>query len=517
MSWNYDRSSERIQKHLETMGEIEVAPLARDADLENLLTETTCREIRGAHVYVDVPNFATLVSAAEGREQPLKRLVQAVHVYQREVARIVERRELFDGYHVHFQGTRLHALYYRPYDDEELAAKAVLLQLVLREFVRDIYNPAFPRVGDFTVKGGAAIGDVIGTKNGMRNERELLFLGAPANYAAKVLGRQGTLTITESVYTHLPPSLETLCAPTSRVGPDGALLYQLREVTAERLAELCADFDIEWDAEASAERVDDDIDATPLSDIAVEEAREKMDLDALSVRKSKLVEAASLFADVDGFTAYIDAAETDDAKEDALRVFHAIRREVSRVVRLDYGGLHVQFQGDRLQGLFHIPVDDPAAVVTRAVEAAVGLQSSMRKTLPLHVSAAKDLSLAIGIDVGATLASKLGTRGQRDRICIGDPVQGAATVQERHEGGVIALTLAAYTLLPVGLQEFFTKDDDTGDWVAWDLTVEKLERAAKAAAYDGGAMRVDSAAGGVVVTGALGGGRVANPARSFAE
>lgn len=517
MSWNYDRSSERIQKHLENMGEIEVEPLSRDADLEALLTETTCREIRGAHVYVDVPNFAALVTAAAGQEKPLKRLVQAVHVYQREVARIVERNEMFDGYHVHFQGTRLHALFFRPYQDDDLAAKAVLLQIVLQRFVCDVFNPAFPNVGDFIVTGGAALGDVIGTKNGMPRERELLFLGAPANYAAKVLGRRGTLTITDSVYETLPESLQRVCAATDRVGPDGAPLYELTAVTDYELAELCEEFDIDWDVEESAERVEDDIEATPLSEIDVEDARVKIDLDTLSVHKNKLVEAASIFADVDGFTRYIDGAETDDEKEEALRVFHAIRREISRVVRRDYDGIHVQFQGDRLQGLFHMPAGELSAIVTNAVEAAVGLQSSMQKTLPLHLPAVKDLALAIGIDVGPTLASKLGTRGMRDRICIGEPVEGAAAVQERHDGGVIALTAKAYDALPTELQRYFAKDERTGDWIARDLTIEKLERAARAAIYGAGSVGVGSGAAGAFVSSTVGVGRATNPARSYAS
>jgi class 3 adenylate cyclase len=517
MSWKYDRSSDRIRDHLDNMGGVEVEPLSRNCDLETLLTETRCREIRGTHVYVDIPNFSLLVTEAAGRETPLKRLAQSVHVYQREVARIVERAELFDGYHVHFQGTRLHALFFRPYDDAELAAKAVLLQLVLRQFVRDVFNPAFPNVGNFVVTGGAALGDVIGTKNGMRTEQELLFLGAPANYAAKVLGNRGTLTITESVYGVLPESLQGVCAVTDRVGPDGGALYELTPVTAEELSDLCDEFDIGWDVDASAERVAEDIHGTPLSEIIVEGATAKMDLDALSIRRNKLVTAASLFADVDGFTAYIDSAESGEDKEEVLRVFHAIRREMSRVVRLDYDGLHVQFQGDRIQGIFHMPADEPSAIVTRAVEAAVGLQSSMLKTLPLHVPAVKDLSLAIGIDVGDTFASKLGTRGQRDRICIGEAVDRAAAAQERHEGGVIALTPAAYAVLPAALQQHFTKDARTGDWIARELTAEKLERAAKATSYGGGPVGVHSGAAGAFVTGAMDGGRATNPARSFAS
>lgn len=517
MTWNYDRSSERIQSHLDDIGEIEVEPLSRDADLDSLLSETTCREIRGTHVYFDIPNFATLVTEAGGTEVPLKKLVRAVHVYQREVARIVEREDMFDGYHVHFQGARLHALFFRPYDDEDLAAKAVLLQLVLRQFLRDVFNPAFSNVGDFVGTGGGALGDVIGTKNGMRRERELLFLGAPANYAAKVLGTSGTLAITESVYEALPESLQSACVITDRDGPDGTSVYEVADVTDDELAEFCAEFGVEWDVGDSAARIQDDIDATPLSDIAIEGAIAKMDLDSLSVHKNKLVDAATVFADVDGFTRYIDSAETDDEKEEALRVFHVIRREMSRVVRVDYDGLHVQFQGDRLQSLFHVPADDLSTIVTRAIEAAVGLQSSMLKTLPLHVPAAKDLALAIGIDVGTTLASKLGTRGVRDRICIGEAVECAAAVQERHDGGVIALTQRAYDVLDTELQAYFAMDKHTGDWIARQLTVEKLERAARAAAYRGAPVAVHSGAAGAFVSSTVGSGRVTSPARSFAE
>ena len=89
MSWNYNTSLNRVEKHLDAMGEIEVEKLIRDADLNSLLSETTCRDIYGAHVYVDVPNFADLATlTAEGEEY--RRVIQALHIYEREVARIVE-------------------------------------------------------------------------------------------------------------------------------------------------------------------------------------------------------------------------------------------------------------------------------------------------------------------------------------------------------------------------------------------------------------------------------------------
>ena len=69
MSWNYNTSLSRVQAHLDSMGEIEVEKLVRDADLQSLLSETCCREIYGAHVYVDIPNFSDLATMAAERRR----------------------------------------------------------------------------------------------------------------------------------------------------------------------------------------------------------------------------------------------------------------------------------------------------------------------------------------------------------------------------------------------------------------------------------------------------------------
>jgi hypothetical protein len=56
MSWNYDRSKARVKKHAESIGPITVEKLKRDADLEALLSETNCRQIFGAHFYLNIGN-----------------------------------------------------------------------------------------------------------------------------------------------------------------------------------------------------------------------------------------------------------------------------------------------------------------------------------------------------------------------------------------------------------------------------------------------------------------------------
>jgi hypothetical protein len=81
MGWNRKTSSDRIKEHLDGMGKIVVEKLKREADLESLLSETNCREIFGAHIYVGVSNFASLASSATNNQQEIKRLIQMIHIY----------------------------------------------------------------------------------------------------------------------------------------------------------------------------------------------------------------------------------------------------------------------------------------------------------------------------------------------------------------------------------------------------------------------------------------------------
>lgn len=512
MSWDVDRSRERIKKHLEGLGKIEIEKLAKQADLESLLSETCCREIFGAHVYISVANFSKL-AAEITTDTEYRRLIQAVHVYQREVSRLIERAESFDGVRVHFQGAKLHALFYRPIDDaEELATRAILIQMVVRDFVKEVFNPAFPRFDNFIVSGGADIGSVVGTRNGTKGDRELLFIGSAANRAAKIVRGQGYLRVTDRLRDALPETLREICKVVGN-GDD----YRVEPHEGDVLRDLVEEHNHTWDAHKSAERVQADKEAFPLKNIEYSSATERIDFDQLSILNSKKINAASLFADVSGFTAYVESAESRDAQVEALRVFHAIRRELATVIRSDFSGVRVQYQGDRAQGLFHLPKDDHASMSLEAVEAAAGLQASMEITLKEVLPEAAGLHLAIGIDRGTTLASKLGARGHRDRICLSNAVEEAADHEERCKGGETGIGEAVYKLLPEELQEAFEWSDQTACYVADGLTAQRLSRLKRASVYGRSeGVTVRSSAAGIIV-GSRGdsNGRQVVPARSY--
>jgi len=478
------------------MGKIEIAKLTREADLEQLLTETNCRDIFGAHVYVNVSNFARLATETDGyyARDDYKRLIQGMHIYQRAVTRIVEG---FGGLFVHFQGPKLHALYYQPIGNtKELAARAILLQLVLKDFVQNVFNPAFPHYENFAIAGGADLGSAIGTSNGINGDRELLFLGAAANYAAKIIDTAGHLRLTQRVYDALSDDLRSICIAV------GGGLYQVDSIKSADLDALLKAHRLTWKRDVSARNIEDDKRRFPLKDIAYSSAEVPIDLDALSITNNKRVLGASIFADVSGFTKYIDAAQSEQQKITAIRVLHAVRKELARVIKYDFGGLRIQYQGDRVQGLFHIPQDNEAAVARKAVETAVGLQSSMERTLRACLPEASALRLAIGVDMGITLVSKLGTRGQRDRICLGEAVEDAAKYEERCAGGQTGVSKCIYSVLPDCLRNHFTYNLAAQCYVATDLTVDKVERATKGVQryQGGGPVYVQTGAAGVRIS-----------------
>jgi class 3 adenylate cyclase len=253
-----------------------------------------------------------------------------------------------------------------------------------------------------------------------------------------------------------------------------------------------------------------------LNQIEYSDAEVLIDVDSLGITNSKRVLAASVFGDVSGFTAYIDKAEDQDAVKTALRVLHAIRKEMASVVKHDFDGVRVQFQGDRVQALFHLPKRDDEKIATRAVDCAVGLQSSMELVIKKLLPEAADLGIAVGVCVGETLVSKLGTRGQRDRICIGDSVEEAARHQESSRGGEIAVPSEVHTHLDEELQKLFVWNRNRGLYIGTNITQEKVERARKAGLFKQTVYVTSGAAGAHVSSQATAGSRSFVPSRSYA-
>lgn len=495
MSWSETRSRERVRDHLESIGKIEVKPLTREVtNLEAILSETSCRDIFGAHIYCTVTNFTELSSNSTMKREEYRRLIQATHIYQRELTKITE--EIFGEYRVHFQGSKIHVLCYLPVNDEAIIAqRAILFLLVANDFVRSVFNKEFANYPDWTMGGGADIGRAIGTRNGKRGDRELLFIGNPANYAAKIIVDTSSLRITEALYDASPQDIQSCCT----LLKDGNYRVVATQATLDA---LCEKYEIKWSRMKSAARIAEERGRFSLNSFDYSDAEVLIDFESLSENNNKRVLGASVFADVSGFTRFVEQATDDDAKAEALKIFHVIRKELTKIATADQNGVRVQFQGDRIQVLFHLPQDDTNKIAAEAVETAIGMLSSFEQVIKKELPEANALALKVGVDIGTTLATRLGKHGDRDNICLGVPAENAAEIEEMCADSMIGVSEAVFKGLK-DLDKHFNYDDTYKCWVARGLTWERIDAEEHAQAYRGKALTVALVAGAAVSAGAV--------------
>jgi class 3 adenylate cyclase len=338
------------------------------------------------------------------------------------------------------------------------------------------------------------MGEAIGTRNGTSGDRELLFIGPAANKAAKLLPDGGDRRLTKAIRDVLADDVAAF------VEADGET-FKIRRPTEEELATLLEDHHIDWSVSAAHKRLDEDLELFPAEKAGLFGASDRVDFDELSYTRSRLVEAATLFGDMSGFTAYVDGLRTDDERREAVRALHAIRKEMARVVKDDYQGVRVQYQGDRVEGVFNVPVDDAEGFSSEAVDAAIGLQSSFELVLKDLLPQIADLGIAVGVSQGTTIAARLGQRAHRDRICLGEEVLRAERNEEHVEKQEIGISGNVRDNLEDDVAEQFKWDEAKQCHVAKGLTHEKLALAKDAKAFNlGKEAFVRSTPAGPVIT-----------------
>jgi class 3 adenylate cyclase len=390
------------------------------------------------------------------------------------------------------QAARLHCLVYKRYDDEaEGARRAAILAVSLNSYLYDVCNDVFREVRDFEGAVGIAAGECLVANLGFRGDRELISLGSCANLGAKVIDGMDTITITEDVYALLPEALQEHFEKSETVA--GAATYRASGLRWRKKPRLAEAIGVRFDVEQLKKATEEYRDALSLADMELSEANVLIDLDTLSERTSKRTPAVVCYADLDGFTRYVQAAERDEDVVSLIRVLHMIRAELHAVVEQDYPGLVLQHQGDRLFSIVHIP---PGACFDKrcanGLAIATGLQSSMEHVLNSYLQDRKDIHLAVGVDVGTVLVTRLGKKGAREVVCLGPEVASAEGLQLRSAGREIRISKALYeTFDDETLKRQFVKDDQ-GAYVVKGLTFPKLDEFEEAEAARSGMLTAEA-------------------------
>jgi hypothetical protein len=478
MTWNRKNAIERIKGVAHSIPAIEVSALTREMNLDNV-TLGKPKRIAGAHVYCAVANEAAYITDPLDVHDPeaARELARTVHLWQREISRVVED---FDAVQIHFQGTRLHAILYRPVGDAaEIALRALAMAAAVELTTRLAFNGIVGEA-ELEIITGASYGETLATRSGSRGDSELLFLGDAANQGAKAISKDARLRATGDLVELIDTSDGR---PQITQEDDG---YFRVDIGRTKVEEIVEDLDLDWSIDGSSTRVTNDAEAIGVDSFKVSHATGTIDKDNLGPSNVKLNHAASAFGDVDGFTALVQERMASGDEAGLVRLFHILRAELRHVTVRDFDTLRVQYQGDRIQALRHLKADDETDRALKAVRLAAAWQSSIEDSIPAVEPDVTAVHLAVGLGAGPTLITKLGKTGNRDVICLGSEVREASAIEGRLDADEVGLSSAVHGALPARVAALFTWSEEKGCYLAKGLRYNDVLLAEEAEQLDGG-------------------------------
>lgn len=489
-SWNHDRAATRINKRLAEVKDITVLDFTREMSLDNIPVNRTYR-MDGVHLYADILNLDEMLDATQEEGVDChRRTLRFLNQHYRAVHRILKE---CDALRVDFHNQRLHSVVAKPYGDDELkkrVSRAVA--------IADLSIEVLKETGDFdakipaaTVRVGIDTGRVLVVNNGRTGNREPLFLGQPANHAAKLATHDDVAGIFLSNSARKALGLTEL--------KDGR--ERSTSLTREEIDRCVEEAALDVTKEHIVKQWRKDLEDHPIGEFEFSRHTpplRTLEIEDLSPKNSRRVEAISVYADIDGFTKYV-SDHIDDRPEDVVRTLHVVRSELDSALSTEFDGRRIRFIGDCLHGALlegtAYETDTEASVSTAAL-CAGALRSSFDLCLELlgqNGVSCSGLGLAIGFEHGPLAISRLGMQGDRVRCCIGRGVLASEEEQSRCNGVETAIGDVAYDGATDAVRALFGKLRKIAN-LDYDAVVDALaaegDEAAKSARDD---VRIESA------------------------
>ena len=487
-TWNDKRAGDHIDKKIADVENVTIVDYTREMSLDVIPSNKAYR-MDAVHLYADILNIGDILGTTsyEG-ETCHKRTLQFLNLHYRAVHRVLNR---CDVRRVDFANQRLHALVAKPYNSEtDAEEKRIRRAVAVAQLVIDVLAQTgndHEKIPDAKVRVGIDSGEALAVNNGRKGGREPLFLGEPANQAAKLAGGGAAKGIFLSNNARATIGLTEVDAPKNTA------------LTASEIEDCQTNANLGVSADTIVREWRADLEKNPIG--AFEFKRHTpplrtMDVTALTPANSRRQEAVSVYADIDGFTAFV-RDNIDDNAEDVVRVFHVIRAELDRVLTCDFDGRRIRFIGDCLHGLLcdgTAYTTDEQETVSTATLCAGALRSSFELALEkLENSGAVigKLGLAIGFELGPMTVTRLGMQGDRVRCSVSRGALQSEAEQRGCGGTETAIGALAYSAATDGVQKVFGDKRKVAD-LDYNEAVEALAakgdataKIAKAAAFAG--------------------------------
>ncbi|WP_241974765.1 adenylate/guanylate cyclase domain-containing protein [Paraburkholderia sp. BL17N1] len=483
-TWKHDRAAENIDKRIKDVESVKIVDYVRDTDLESIPTAKAYK-VDGVHLYADILNLEDMLHCTDFEGETChKRTLRFLNQHFRAVDRILNKT---DAKRVDFHNQRLHALISKPYNTQTGAEAARVNRAVaIAQLVIDVLKQtgdSDEHIPDAKVRVGIDSGRALAVNNGRNGYREPLFLGEPANQAAKIAnGGASGIFLTNAARKAI--GLDSLEQPAKT-----ALTREEIEACQDKAA-------LDVTAQTIVSEWEKDMENNPIG--AFQFSRHTppfrtMDIPSLTPANSRRQEAISIYADIDGFTNYVNR-HIDDRPEDVVKALHVIRAELERVLTSDFDGRRIRFIGDCIHGLLcegTAQTTDIEETIRSGTLCAGALRSSFDLALEKLGDNGVDtegLGLAIGFEYGFMAVSRLGIKGGRVRCAVSRGVLASEREQMGCTGVQTAIGQAAYDNAPDEIKKLFGSNRKKSDLDYDAANAGQAEQTQKAESRQGGGL-----------------------------
>lgn len=474
--WDKLRAENHIDNNCDKVQTVTIKPYVRKKDLEKIAVNEAY-EMDAVHLYVDILNLKGILTTQLGTESETthKRAIRFFDSHVRAIKYILTET---DSIFVDFHNQRLHAVIAKPYGTENEKAR-IDRAIAIADLIMESVQQQREVDGDDAIEGaeirvGIDTGLALAVNNGRRSNREPLFLGNPANYAAKhASGNAIGIYLTSEARNIIGLSLK-----------DSQDTTKVKLKTSE--------------IESSKKSVSLDLNSqNVLNELEKHEKKLKdfqfsrttpplrsLEFDDLYYKSAKRQEIVSIYADIDGFTNFVAKnISYEEGKKNIVRALHILRSEMDDTLYHDYKGRHVRFIGDCLHGLIcegSSKTTDFTKSVDVATEAVSAIRSSFLMSLDklgerFEIDGLNELGLAIGYEIGNVSLTRVGKIGNTSRYAIGVATIESEDAQKVCKGNATKIGANAYSHLSDKYNELFK------DQVGADLTYDKVKSADEAA------------------------------------
>ncbi len=153
-----------------------------------------------------------------------------------------------------------------------------------------------------------------------------------------------------------------------------------------------------------------------------------------SILSSHRRQVAMFFADLRGWTSFVDAVEP----EELIRVLSEFHETIGRLVRR-FDATVGFIEGDGVQLFFNDPIEIPDAAL-RAVRLGCALREEMAELTPRWRKRGYDLDFGAGIALGYATCGEIGFEGRSDYAAIGAVTNLASRLADEATGGQVLIT-----------------------------------------------------------------------------